>query len=97
MHKVLHVIGGDSDNSRLAALAKILPGQMRAAAQTILLAEQHLARVLTLRATGQQVRGPEISTARMALARAQRHAEDLQRIYDALPESLKQVRAATAT
>ena len=97
MHKGLRAISASSSESGLAALATTLPGQMRAAAQTILLAERHLARVLTLRATGQQVRGPEISTARMALARAQRHAEDLQRIYDALPESLKQVRAATAT
>jgi hypothetical protein len=75
---------------KLAELSRSLPEQIHAAAQAISIAERDLADVLTLRATGHAVKGSKISAARMALARALRHAEDLQRIRGALPAALRQ-------
>ena len=76
---------------KLAELSRSLPEQIHAAAQAISIAERDLADVLTLRAIGQAVKGSRISAARMALARALRHAEDLQRIRSVLPAALQQV------
>jgi phage terminase Nu1 subunit (DNA packaging protein) len=97
MRKVRGSMGGSPNASKLAALAEALPGQIRAAAQAISLAERRLADVLTLRATGQEVKASALASARMALARTQRDAQDLQRIQDALPVLLKQTRDSTRT
>lgn len=83
--------------SKLAALAKALPGQIHAAAHAVSIAERHLARVLTLRATGQAMKASGLAVARMALARTQRDAEDLQRIQSLLPTLLEQARVSPQT
>jgi len=72
----------------LEELSKALPGQIHAAARAVSLAERSLADILILRATGQLVQGSRISAARMALARSQRDADDLQRIHNVLPAML---------
>jgi hypothetical protein len=79
----------NAEISRLAALQHSLPERMRVAARTVAQAERHLAEVLTLRAAGQEFTRSEIAGARMALDRAVRDAEDLQRIQAALPEMLE--------
>ena len=81
-----------TETSKLAALEKSLPDRIRAAAREVSIAEQHLAQILTTRAAGEPVRGAGVAVARMALARAQRNAEDLQRIRNALPAMLEQAR-----
>ena len=82
--------------SRLAALEKALPGRIRAAVHAVSIAGQHLARVLALRAAGQSVKATEISIARMALSRARRDAEDLQRMREILPAMFEQALDAPA-
>lgn len=72
--------------SQLAALQQSLPDRMRLAARAVAEAELRLAEILTLRAAGQTLRRSEIAVARMALDRALRDAEDLQRIQSALPD-----------
>ena len=78
-----------TEASKLAALEKSLPSQIREAAHEVSIAEQHLAQVLTLRAAGEPIKGADISIARMALSRALRDAEDLGRIESALPAMLE--------
>jgi hypothetical protein len=83
--------------AKLVELSRALPGQIHAAVQAISLAERRLAEVLTLRATGQTVKRSQIATARMALARAQRDAEDLQSIQSVVPSLLERARAPAKT
>ena len=71
--------------SRLEELAPALPARILAAAQAVPIAEQHLAYILALRATGQVIKGSGLATARMALARTLRDVEDLQLVQDILP------------
>lgn len=66
-------------------LARALPALILAAAKAVPIAEQRLGYILALRAAGQPLKGSDISSARMALARALRDAEDLQRIQSVLP------------
>ena len=84
----------DVEISKLAELQKSLASRMYAAAHALSDAEQRLAHVLTLRAAGEPINGAEISVARMALSRALRNAEDLQRIQSVLPAMLEQARDA---
>lgn len=83
--------------SKIAALAKALPGQIHAAAHAVSVAERRLAHVLTLRATGHTMKASELAVARRALARTQRDAEDLQRIQSVLPALLEQARVSPQT
>jgi hypothetical protein len=72
--------------SQLTVLQESLPDRTRAATRAVAHAELRLAEILTLRAAGQSFRRSEIAGARMALDRALRDAEDLQRIEAVLPE-----------
>jgi hypothetical protein len=77
------------EHLQLVALQQTLPEKMRVAARAVAQAERQLAKVLTLRAAGREFRRSEIAGARMALDRAIRDAEDLQRIQAALAEMLE--------
>ena len=84
------------DVAKLGAFAVALPGRIHAAAQAVEAAERQLARVLVLRATGHTLKNSALAVARMALARAQRDLEDLQRIQGALPALLAPAREPRA-
>jgi hypothetical protein len=71
---------GGANASKLAELSRTLPDQIHSAAQAVALAERRLGEVLILRLTGEEVKRSQIATARMALARAQRDADDLKQI-----------------
>jgi hypothetical protein len=83
--------------ANLVELSRALPEQIHAAAQAISLAEQRLAEVLTLRATGQAVKRSQIATARIALDKARRDAEDLQRIQSVVRAALERTREPPKT
>lgn len=80
--------------SKLLELQKSLPERAHAAAQAVRHAEQRLALVLIRRAAGQAIKGFEVAVARMALSKALRDAEDLQRIQSTLPAMLELARGA---
>ena len=79
------------DVAKLRKLQKDLPARVLAAVQALRLAELSLAQLLTKRAAGQATRGFEVAGARMALSKASRDVEDLQRIEGALPAMLESV------
>src|SRR6185436_430468 len=75
--------------TKLLELQESLPGRVQAAAQVVRDAELRLAQVLTKRAAGKSTGSSEVGGARMALSKALRDADDLQRVQSVLPAMLE--------
>jgi hypothetical protein len=90
------------DPTRLTTLHRSLPARVEAAARAVLEAQSRLGQILAWRAAGLTIKRSDLAVARMALMRAERDAEDLQRISAVLPgmmkgnEIVRLVQAATA-
>jgi len=78
--------------TKLLELQESLPSRVQAAAQAVRDAELRLAQVLTKRAAGKSTGSSEVGGARMALSKALRDADDLQRVQSVLPAMLESAR-----